>query len=72
MRKLVADIKNNPAQKASLPLQFAPKVTSVEELNTMLLKRCIKDGDRVVDGQQEQIAEAFSREKVYLLALPER
>jgi transposase len=162
VRKLVADIKNKPAQKASLPLQFAPgkdaqvdfgesyidlagvrtkvqvfemrlnysrkkfvmavmsanmesfmeahvrafesnfctpgiegahekggveggigyrrrnwlvpvpKVTSVEELNTMLLKRCIKDGDRVVDGQQERIAEAFSREKVHLLALPER
>lgn len=48
-----------------------PKVGSLEELNEMLLRRCVEDGDRVVEGQSETIQEAFSRERTFLLALPQ-
>ncbi|NBO55642.1 MAG: IS21 family transposase, partial [Actinobacteria bacterium] len=49
-----------------------PRVERIEELNEKLLKRCIADGERIVDGTKERIAQAFEREQRSLLTLPER
>ena len=49
-----------------------PKVESLEELNAILERRCISDGQRTVSGEAEPIDVAFEREKSALLALPER
>jgi transposase len=49
-----------------------PKVDSIEELNSLLLRYCREDGNRTVAGQQESIEEAFTKEKPILLKLPAR
>lgn len=49
-----------------------PKVESLEELNAILERRCIADGERTVAGEPETIDDAFVRDKAALLALPER
>ncbi len=47
-----------------------PKVATVEELNSYLLKKCEGDMSRVVDGQRQPIGDAFREEQGRLLALP--
>ncbi len=49
-----------------------PKVESLEELNRILERHCISDGNRTVAGEPETIESAFTREKPALLSMPER
>jgi len=49
-----------------------PKVDSLEELNLLLEQRCVEEGGRTVDGQNETIEQAFAREKLSLLKMPPR
>ena len=49
-----------------------PEVASFEELNALLLEKCIADDQRQVDEQDVTIGQAWEREKPYLRPLPER
>lgn len=48
-----------------------PQVSSFEELNELLLERCLSDDSRRVKGQPVPIGEAFESERPYLRPLPQ-
>lgn len=47
-----------------------PVVNSYQELNQLLLDRCLNDDNRTVDGQATTIGAAWALEKTHLLPLP--
>jgi transposase len=47
-----------------------PKVSSFQELNELLLKRCLKEDGRRLRGKSKTIGELWQEEKTKLLALP--
>jgi transposase len=47
-----------------------PEVASFQELNELLLQKCLEDDSRTVDGQDKTIGEAWEQEKTHLLPLP--
>lgn len=49
-----------------------PEVASFEELNALLLEKCLADDQRQVDGQDVTIGQAWQLEKAHLRPLPER
>jgi transposase len=49
-----------------------PKFDSLEELNEYILRKCIEDESRCVEGQTETIGEAWEHEKRFLLPIPSR
>jgi transposase len=49
-----------------------PDVASFEELNALLLKECLADDQRKVDGQEVIIGQAWELEKPHLRPLPAR
>ena len=49
-----------------------PNVSSLEALNEKLLRHCVDEEQRTVDGQSESIGIMFTRELPHLLKLPER
>lgn len=49
-----------------------PEVASFEELNALLLEKCLADDQRQVDGQEVIIGQAWEREKPHLRPRPER
>lgn len=49
-----------------------PDVASFEELNALLLRECLADDQRKVDGQEVLIGQAWELEKPHLRPLPER
>lgn len=48
-----------------------PQVTSIYELNQLLLAGCKKDDDRTIIGKSQSIAEAWQIETAKLLSLPD-
>lgn len=49
-----------------------PEVASFEELNALLLEKCLDDDQRQVDGQDVKIGQAWQLEKPHLRPRPER
>lgn len=49
-----------------------PAVNSYQDLNQLLLERCLNDDHRTVDGQTMTIGEAWALEKTHLLPLPKQ
>lgn len=47
-----------------------PKVSSLEELNTMLLEKCLSHDLTITSGQRSTVGELFETEKYRLLTLP--
>lgn len=47
-----------------------PHFDSLDELNEYILRKCVEDENRRVDGQSQLIGEAWSYEKQFLLPLP--
>ena len=48
-----------------------PEVASFQELNELLVQKCLEDDSRTVDGQDKTIGEAWEQEKTHLLPLPQ-
>lgn len=49
-----------------------PEVESFDELNSLLLKKCQKEDERVLPGSRQSIGEMWQKEKEKLLPLPKR
>jgi transposase len=49
-----------------------PAFDSLAQLNDYILQKCIEDEQRLVDGQEQTIGEAWKKEQAMLLPLPAR